>query len=595
MQAKGSATGALGPAQQAQAGQEQQQGASSSSACGQQQCEQAGCGGGGGEPLPPAPAGPAPAPGTTCMKCRKQEAQVVARGREPLCYPCLHDQLFAKVRNAVRLHGLIQPGKTAALAFSGGAASAVLLRFLSELRNPRSDRPARGKVSFSLHILHIDESTALGLGPEAAAAARDSVAAAAAQYVGAGSGTSVQYHCIPLEAVFEEEGDRGDTEGQQAGQAEGDAGLLAALASGAASERQRQRLQALLWSVRDPTGRQDLARHLRTHLLLRCAAALDCSRVARGDCATALAAHIVAAASKGCGYSLSGDVQLLDARHGAALPSFFLPLREISVRELRTLCRHWQLPLAEAEVRELAAAAAGGGGEAAPVDKKNINALAAAFIAGMEAHNPGSVPNILNTISKLQAFPWNELPSTPGQQQQRQQQGAVQQREQQQGAPTAAPAAAGTAGAAATEQQLPAGAVLCPICLAPLADDELPGSSALSSSGSGSEHTSGGQGAAAAAAAVGCCLSCYAQILASYPVPGGASGQAPALGGSSASSSRPVVAALPAAVSWQMAALAAAGQSAADAALAEACNGGSSSGSSRAERLRAQIAEFLLE
>lgn len=74
---------------------------------------------------------------------------MVARGREPLCYPCLHEQLFAKVRNAVRLHGLIQPRETVALAFSGGPASAALLRFLTELRNPRTDRPARGKVRWA--------------------------------------------------------------------------------------------------------------------------------------------------------------------------------------------------------------------------------------------------------------------------------------------------------------------------------------------------------------------------------------------------------------------------------------------------------------
>ena len=74
------------------------------------------------------------------------QAQVVARGREPLCHPCLHEQLLSKVRNAVRMHGLILPGDSVALAYSGGAASAALLHFLTQLRNPRTDRPARGKV-----------------------------------------------------------------------------------------------------------------------------------------------------------------------------------------------------------------------------------------------------------------------------------------------------------------------------------------------------------------------------------------------------------------------------------------------------------------
>lgn len=355
-------------------------------------------------------------------------------------------------------------------------------------------------------------------------------------------------------------------------------------------------------------------------------------------------------------------------RHGAALPSFFLPLREVSARELRTLSSHWRLPLAEADARALAAPAGAGHNLAAPVDKKDINALAAAFIAGMEAHNPGelqscaastwqrvsmdlcgdagavclsmrqrfagaalglgaqqrppwpaspcssavavpryplapclsgSVPNILNTISKLRAFPWNELPPAPGQQQQRQQgaaqQGAAQQQQQQQDAAASAQAAsAGAAGASGGPRQQLLPAVLCPICLAPLADDELPGSAELHSSGSSSEHTSGGQGAAAAAVSAGCCLSCYAQILAGCSAPIVSAGRGGATEASSVSGSSAVLAALPAVVSRRMAALAAAGQSAADAAAARASNGSASRSGCRVEQLRAQIADFLL-
>lgn len=187
-----------------------------------------------------------------------------------------------------------------------------------------SPSPHPSQVSFSLHILHIDESTALGLGPEEAAAARASVAAAAAQYVSPAAGTAVQYHCIPLEAVFEDQGSAREAEAGRDGHAADSTAPLAALSRGDAGEQQQRRLQSLLALVRDPTGRQDLARHLRTHLLLRCAALLGCSRVARGDCASTLATRIVAAASKGCGYSLPGDVQLLDARSaqiGAAVVS----------------------------------------------------------------------------------------------------------------------------------------------------------------------------------------------------------------------------------------------------------------------------------
>ena len=48
----------------------------------------------------------------------------------------------------------------------------------------------------------MDESAAWGVGPEEAAAAHAAAAAGAAQYLGEG----VQYHCVPLEDLFSEEG-----------------------------------------------------------------------------------------------------------------------------------------------------------------------------------------------------------------------------------------------------------------------------------------------------------------------------------------------------------------------------------------------------
>ncbi len=84
--------------------------------------------------VPPGPP-PPPAP-----------PQVVVRN-ERLCHDCLAAQLQAKVHGAIKLRGLIGVGDTVALAFSGGAASAALLHFLAALRNPRTDRLARGKAS----------------------------------------------------------------------------------------------------------------------------------------------------------------------------------------------------------------------------------------------------------------------------------------------------------------------------------------------------------------------------------------------------------------------------------------------------------------
>lgn len=162
-----------------------------------------------------------------------------------------------------------------------------------------SDPYHAAQVHFTLHILHIDESAALGLSAEQAEARAAAVAEAAAPYCQDG----VQYHCVPLEAVF----------------GSGSSGGDAAAADSAPADlqrraQQREQLTALLAAVPDATGRQDLARHLRARMLLHAASVLGCKRMARGDCATTLATHIVAAASKGCGYSLPGDVRLVDAR-----------------------------------------------------------------------------------------------------------------------------------------------------------------------------------------------------------------------------------------------------------------------------------------
>jgi hypothetical protein len=190
----------------------------------------------------------------------------------------------------------------------------------------------------------------------------------------------------------------------------------------------------------------------------------------------------------------------------------------------------------------------------------------------MCASAAGSVPNILNTIAKLEAFPWNDPTATrTGQTLPQQQQHGVQQQQQQRQQEQ-------------QQQQHVEAAVLCPICLAPLADDELPGSdSNYSSSNSGSEHTSGGTGAASAAAAAGCCLSCYCQIL-------GGGSEAVVLAGSG------VAAALPLAVSQRMASMAMVGsQLAAKEAKAAVVSDGAEPASGGVERLRAHIAEFLLD
>lgn len=74
-------------------------------------------------------------------------------------------------------------------------------------------------------------------------------------------------------------------------------------------------------AAQDVTGREDAVEHLRNKLLLRLAAAHGATKVAKGDTAATIAVRVIADLSKGRGYSLPSDIQMLDTRHGDALPA----------------------------------------------------------------------------------------------------------------------------------------------------------------------------------------------------------------------------------------------------------------------------------
>lgn len=103
----------------------------------------------------------------------------------------------------------------------------------------------------------------------------------------------------------------------------------------------------------------------------------------------------------------SAPTSLPPCRHGPGQPLQFYPLREVGRKELEAFCQHKQLPVVPESATAAAAPAPGlgpmgrgGGGGGA-----SINALAAAFVETLAAHNPGSTPNILGTMIKLQVGP----------------------------------------------------------------------------------------------------------------------------------------------------------------------------------------------
>eukprot|EP00249_Psilotum_nudum_P019407 c27239_g1_i3 orf=43-453(+) len=82
------------------------------------------------------PSIPPPLPGI-CTKCKERRAQVLANQTEAVCGSCLRNSLLCKFKTAINSNCLITPSDKVLLAFSGGAASRLLLFSLSYEAVPR--------------------------------------------------------------------------------------------------------------------------------------------------------------------------------------------------------------------------------------------------------------------------------------------------------------------------------------------------------------------------------------------------------------------------------------------------------------------------
>lgn len=230
------------------------------------------------------PAASSSAAPSLCGKCKERPSDLLLRGTEPACAPCLKDLLETQCLKSLRGSRLVATGDRVLVAVSGGACSRAVLGLLAQYRSVNRDRPERNKIFFDLGAVHIDES-----------ALPDTYHEASSRMAAAVAGPGIPLWTVPLECALL----RGDLS----------ATLSAAEASPAADELRavRAELQTLVEGVEDETGREDLVRYLRERLLLRVGAALGFNRVARGDSATLCAVRVIAESCKGRGYALPGE------------------------------------------------------------------------------------------------------------------------------------------------------------------------------------------------------------------------------------------------------------------------------------------------
>jgi hypothetical protein len=376
-------------------------------------CASGGCSSGGGcaSGSAPRPAAP-PAPAgadALCRRCRAAPADALLHAAHPVCLPCLHAAVAQRVRTAARGRGPLRAGDLVAVGYAGDAASVAAAALLAGVRTAGGEGGGRGRSG--------EERAAYRLVllhvDERAAAGPSSDADAA------------------LVDAFEADADADAAAVAAAAAQHAGAPLIALRLEDAYSELEsggarRAALRALLAAAGDATGRADLARALRLRVLVAAAAAAGAPHLALATTATAAASAAVAAAAKGRGYALPADAGAADARRGARAPSLLRPLRGVSDADAAAALRH--LGLEPAPPQRATAPPPG-----------DVDALSARFVAAVQAANPGGVGNILAALSRLEPFAFTEVPARGG------------------GPPPSGPA----------------GEALCPLCAAPLADDEV--------------------------------------------------------------------------------------------------------------------------
>lgn len=340
-----------------------------------------------------------------------------------------------KVRIATKSKNLLQPNDKVMVAVSGGAASLGLLYAFMQLQNTNPGRLERGKVQFELSAVFVDESAAATGAAAEQRWMQLQTAMRAIEFKGqchrvlledvydandalhACDGVSTDMHGMPSVTETEPPAShsqqllQGHTGGQPADVAlntQSTSNSSCSHHASGSSASSSQRLQTLLGSIQDVTGREDCVHYLRQQLLLRTAARHGCSKLALGLCASTIVFRVIADAAKGRGFSLPADIQLVDARGvGQGLPAVLHPLREVSKKELTALCNF------KGMLTNDVVESSGVQGEASG-SKGSVNALAAGFINAMQSNLPASIYTILRTASHLESFDFNDAAAVCG-------------------------------------------------------------------------------------------------------------------------------------------------------------------------------------
>ncbi|KAL5717790.1 hypothetical protein ACHQM5_010755 [Ranunculus cassubicifolius] len=304
----------------------------------------------------PLPASPAP---NICYKCKEVD---VVKSTGGLCGGCFDISLFAKFRQAITTQDLISSTDNVLVAFSGGPCSRVALQFVHELQHKaqRNFDASKDKSCsvFGVGVAFIDETAVTSVPSHEF----DTALQEMRLIVSSLAPPTKKLHIVPIQSIFSSD----STDG-------------------------RNKLDELLHTISDATGKEDLLHHLRMMSLQKIAFENRYNKLVLGSCSSRIACHVLSATVKGQGYSLPADIQYIDARWEIPV---VLPLRDCLSQELNLLCTLNRLKTLNT----------------LDFPHSGINGLVSSFLTVLQEENPARERTIVRTAEKLLPFHFNRLP-----------------------------------------------------------------------------------------------------------------------------------------------------------------------------------------
>jgi len=315
----------------------------------------------GGEELPKVSKVVTLSSGCVCRKCGHETVAVVLRKTDPYCRSCFEAYVTHKFRSTIGKNRPVPVGTAVLVAVSGGISSLATLRMVhAAVTNPTNKR-----LRITPHFLHVTHTE--GASPDALQ--RTQLIAAAV--------TSLGYplHLLPFsEGVGKHESP-----------------LAFSTLPPHSKEFQipdapSPDLDNLLASCASLSTRSCLSATLLRALLARACVVLQCGAMFTCHSATHLATELLASIAAGGGSTVADKLAFAEIERCSEVATF-KPAMELHEEELLHMLRLSGLPFVEKQV-----------------DIRSISGCTRAFLGGLQADFPSTVPTVLKITTKLMPY-----------------------------------------------------------------------------------------------------------------------------------------------------------------------------------------------